>query len=150
MPRPLDVGGLFAFVAPTEKQYTRVIQHGVIQPISRTRIDSQFMQFVPERSTVSEISGSHPSDPDRVFCPRAKILQSIQPLAHNIFACPSDIAPDFNHRSSVTYKSQIVSLEYGNAAAFGTTPAGWKGAWRYWQCLLICLSICQTSNFDKP
>ena len=99
MPRPLDVRGLFAFIAAAEEQDTGVIQHGVVQPISRARIDPQFMQSLPERFTVPEISGSHSSDPDCNLRPRAEILQPGQPLSDNVFARFGDVTANFDHFS---------------------------------------------------
>src|ERR1700746_118796 len=54
--RPLDIGGLFAFVAAPEKQHAGLAQHCVVHAVARSPINAKFAQAFAKWLAVGKVS----------------------------------------------------------------------------------------------
>jgi hypothetical protein len=85
--------GCLRLLPAARKQYTSLSQHRVIHAIAKNL-------------AVAKISGSNTVNPNRDLRLGAGVSQLCQPLPKQIFAGGSDLALNFDHSFSVTYKLQ--------------------------------------------
>src|SRR5271157_1025740 len=105
--RPVYIGRLFAFVAAAKEQHACPAQHRVVHLISRPPVDAQFRHALAQTFAVAEVSKRKPVDPRNDPRPRLGIVQTCQPFADHIFSRAGHVPANFDHQSSVTYKSRF-------------------------------------------
>src|SRR5439155_5090551 len=82
-----DVGGLFPFVAATEQERAQSSNHGVVDAISRSPVDSQFAQALTQGLGVSEIARCKTVDSCGDLGLRPGVGELREPLVESIRSC---------------------------------------------------------------
>ena len=94
------------FIAAREKQETILAEHCIVDPIARPPIDPEFAHTIAKRFAVTKVSQSDAVNPNCDLGLCSGIFQLSQPLPEYIPSRGSDIAENFKHGLSVTYKLQ--------------------------------------------
>ena len=94
--RPIYVGRLSAFIAPTQEQHAGPAQQRVLRPISRPSVDPKFGYSVAQRFAIAEVPKRKPVNP-RSNSRSHTDVQTCQPVADQIFSCSGDVPTNLNH-----------------------------------------------------